>query len=94
MCTITETAVTHIAEHDMHVEKYVEKIGGKTLSSPRGYNYDKHDPEKEGTYHSYPEGSNLGNAIFVIPAGNTYKFDKYQNIIQSDKIMFVKFKNQ
>jgi len=92
MCTITET--THVAEHDIYVEKHVEIIEGRTLSSPRGYDYGIHYKDKEGIYHSYPEGSNLGNAIFIIPAGTKYRFDPHQNIIQSDKIMFVKFKEK
>lgn len=92
MCTITEQE-PKITTKDMLVSKFIEVIGGKKLSSPRGYNYDDHDPEDEGQYYSYQENDPRGNAIFLIPAGSEIRFDEHQNIIQSNKIKFVKFKN-
>lgn len=79
--------------HDFYVEKFVEIINGQIIGSVSGYNYSAHDPDREDKYFSWPMGSNLGNAIFVIPAGSTYSVDEAQNIITSNKIQFVRFKS-
>lgn len=91
MSVATENFKTEVATEDILVGKFLENIGGKNLSSVMAYDYDKHDPEKEGEYHSWGLDSGLGNAIFKIPAGTEYKYDPFQDIFVSSKIMFVKF---
>lgn len=81
------------AEEDTLVEKFVETIGGKIIASVSGYNYSNHDPNKEGIYHSWPLGNGKGNAVFLIRKGVRMGKDIPQDIIVSERIEFVKFKD-
>lgn len=83
-----------ILSHDVYVEKFVEIINGKIIGSVSGYNYSTHDPDREDKYFSWPLGDGRGNAIFLIPSGSTYSVDEAQNIILSNKIQFVKWKEK
>lgn len=86
------SSIKQSTPHDIEVEKFVEIINGQIIASVSGYNYSTHDPDRQDKYFCWPMGSGLGNAIFLISAGSAYSVDNHKNIIMSNKIQFVKFK--